>query len=43
MIKTKVAFLDGRLLSSQSEKSEKFSKSPDWLEKAGPSKKPFLL
>jgi len=30
MIK-KVAFLEGRLLSSQSEQSEKFSKSPDWL------------
>jgi len=29
MIKTKVAFLEGRLLSSQSEESEKFSKSPD--------------
>jgi len=33
IIKTKVAFLEGRLLSSQSELSEKFSKSPDWLEK----------
>jgi len=33
MIKTKVAFLEGRLLSSQSELFEKFSKSPDWLEK----------
>jgi len=39
MIKTKVAFLEGRLLSSQSEQSEKFSKSPDWLEKGRPSKK----
>jgi len=29
MIKTKVALLEGRLLSSQSEQSEKFSKSPD--------------
>jgi len=37
MIKTKVAFLEGRLLSCQSEQSEKFSKSPDWL------KKPALL
>jgi len=36
MIKTKVAFLEGQLLSSQ---SEKFSKSPDWLEKIRPSKK----
>jgi len=35
MIKTKVAFLEGRLLlSNQSEQSEKFSKSPDWLEKS---------
>jgi len=39
MNKTKVAFLDGRLLSSQSEQSEKFSKSPDVLEKSRPSKK----
>jgi len=39
MIKTKVAFLDSRLLSSQSEQSEKFLKSPDWLEKSQPSKK----
>jgi len=38
MIKTKVAFLEGQLLSSQSE-HEKFSKSPDWLEKSRPSKK----
>jgi len=33
MIKTKVAFLEGRLLLSQSEHSEMFSKSPDWLER----------
>jgi len=33
----KVAFLEGRLLSSQSEQSENFSKSPDWLEKSRPS------
>jgi len=39
MIKTKVAFMEGRLLSSQSEQSEKFSKSPDWLERSRPSKK----
>jgi len=39
MIKTKVTFLEGRLLSSQSEQFEKFSKSPDWLEKSRPSKK----
>jgi len=29
MIKTKVAFLEGRLLFSQSDQSEVFSKSPD--------------
>jgi len=34
-----LAFLEGRLLSSQSEQSEKFSKSSDWLEKSRPSKK----
>jgi len=39
MIKTKVAFLEGRLLSSQSEQSERSSKSSDWLEKSRPSKK----
>jgi len=33
MIKTKVAFLEGRLLSSQSEQFENFYKSSDWLEK----------
>jgi len=31
--------MEGRLLSSQSEQSEKFSKIPDWLEKSRPSKK----
>jgi len=39
MINTKVAFLEGRPLSSQSEQYEKFSKSPDWLDKSRPSKK----
>jgi len=39
MIKTKVAFLKGRLLSTQSEQCEKFSKSLEWLEKSRPSKK----
>jgi len=34
MIKTKVAFLEGRLLSSQSEQFEKLSKNSDWLEKS---------
>jgi len=42
MIKTKMAFLDDRLLSCQSDQSEKFSKSPDWLEKSRPSKKATL-
>jgi len=37
MIKTKVTFLEGRLLSSQQFK--KYSKSSDWLEKSRPSKK----
>jgi len=35
----KSVFLKGRLLSSQSEQFEKFSKSPNWLEKSRPSKK----
>jgi len=39
MIKTKVAFLEGRLLSSPSEQLKKNSKSSDWLEKSRPSKK----
>jgi len=39
MIKTKVAFLEGRLLSSQSEQYKKYSKSSVWLEKSRPSKK----
>jgi len=39
MIKTKVAFLEGRLLYSQLEQYEKFSKSSDWLEKSRPCKK----
>jgi len=34
MIKTKVSFLEGRLLSSQSEQFEKYSKSSDRLEKS---------
>jgi len=33
MIKTKVAFLEGRLLSSQSEQFKMHSKSFDWLYK----------
>jgi len=43
MIKTKVSFLESRLLSSQSEQFEKFLKNPGWLEKAGPPKKPLLV
>jgi len=43
MIKTKVAFLEGWLLSSQSEQSEKFSKSPGWLEKSWPSKQAIFV
>jgi len=43
MIKTKMAFLEGWLLSIQSEQSEKFSKSSNRLEKAGPPKKPLLF
>jgi len=39
MIKTKVAFFDGRLLSSQSEQFKKYSKNSNWLEKNRPSKK----
>jgi len=39
MIKTKVAFLEGWLLSSQSKQFKKYSKSSDWLEKNRPSKK----
>jgi len=33
MIKTKVAFLEGRLLSNQSEQFKQFLKSSDWLKK----------
>jgi len=43
MIKTKVAFVEGRLLSSQSEQLKKYSKSSDWLEKTGILKKPLLF
>jgi len=34
----KCDFLEGRLLSGQSEQYQKFSKSTDWLEKGRPSK-----
>jgi len=43
MIKTKVDFLEGSLLFSQSEQSEKFSKSHDWLEKTALKKATFAL
>jgi len=43
MIKTKVAFLESRLLSSQSKQFKKFLKSSDWLEKRLPSKKLLLF
>jgi len=39
MIKTKVAFLEGWLLSRQSEQFKKVSKSVHWLKKSRPSKK----
>jgi len=39
MIKIKVAFLEGRLFSSQSEVFENFKNYSDWLDKSRPSKK----
>jgi len=39
MIKIKVTFLEGRLLSSNQTNWKKYSKSYDWLEKSRPSKK----
>jgi len=39
MIKTKVAFMEDWLLSSQSEQFKKYLKSSDWLEKSRSSKK----
>jgi len=41
MIKTKVAFLEGRLLSSQSEQFEKFQKALIGWKKASPPKSHF--
>jgi len=38
-----VAFLEGRLLSSQSEQSEKFLKGSNWLEKSRPFKKAIFV
>jgi len=44
VIKTKVAFLEGLLLSSKLEQFKKYSKSSDWLEKKRPSiKVTFVL
>jgi len=43
MIKTKVAFLEGRLLSSQPKQSKKLLKSLIGWKKAGPPKKPLLV
>jgi len=43
MIKTKVALLKGRLLSSQIEKFKKYSKTLIGWIKAGPPKKPLLF
>jgi len=40
---TKVAFLESRLLTSQSEQFKEYSKSSDWLEKSRPSKKHFCF
>jgi len=42
MIEPKVAFLEGRLLSSQSEQSEKFSNILIGWKKAGLKKEPLL-
>jgi len=42
MIKTEVAFLEGRLLSSQSEQFKKNSNSSDW-KKVGPPKNHFCF
>jgi len=39
MIKTKVAFVVGRLLFSHSEQFSKHPKSSDWLDQSWPSEK----
>jgi len=39
MIKTKVAFIEGRLFSSQSKLFEYILSGSDWLDKSRPSKK----
>jgi len=43
MIKTKAAFLEGRLLSSQLEQFKKYTKRFDWLEKIRPFQKATLV
>jgi len=43
MIKTEVAILEGRFLSSQSEQFEKYSISSDSMKKAGPLKSHFCF
>jgi len=43
MIKTEVAFLEGRPLFHQSETIKKNKKTSDWLEKVGSPKKPLLI
>jgi len=42
-VRKKGAFLEGKLLSSQSEQVKNLSKSSDWLEKIGPPKKATLF
>jgi len=42
MIKTKVAFWEGRFFSSQSELFENFSDCSDWLDRSWPSKKCYF-
>jgi len=43
MIKAKVAFLEGRLFSSQSGPFESFSDCSDWLDKSRSSKKATFI
>jgi len=43
MIKTKVAFLKGRLFSSQSDIFDNFLNCSNWLDKAGPPKSHFCF
>jgi len=43
MIKTNMAFLEGRFFSSQSRLFENFSVCSDWLDKSRPSKKATVV